>query len=129
MYQKEKELFSELISIAARLRGPDGCLWDKKQTLDSMVKNIIEEAHEAKEAVQNKDYMNLCEELGDVLMDVLLTIQIAREADLFDFEQVLNGVREKFVRRHPHVFGDVQVNSAEEALSVWKKMKEKEKEE
>ncbi len=129
MYQKEKELFSELISIVARLRGPDGCLWDKKQTLDSMVKNIIEEAQEAKEAVENRDYKNLCEELGDVLMDILIGIQIAKEADLFGYEQVLNGVREKFIRRHPHVFGDVQVNSAEEALSVWKKMKEKEKEE
>ena len=129
MYQKEKELFSELISIVTQLRGPEGCLWDKKQTLDSMVKNIIEEAQESKEAVQNKDYINLYEELGDVLMDVLLTIQIAREADLFDFVQVLNGAREKFIRRHPHVFGDVQVNSAEEALSVWKKMKEKEREE
>ena len=129
MYQKEKELFSELISIVVRLRGPDGCLWDKKQTLDSMVKNIIEEAQEAKEAVEKKDYENLCEELGDVLMDILIGIQIAKEADLFGYEQVLNGVREKFIRRHPHVFGDVQVNSAEEALSVWKKMKEKEKEE
>lgn len=128
MYQKEKELFSELISIVTRLRGPEGCLWDRTQTLDSMVKNIIEEAQEAKEAVQNKDYNNLCEELGDVLMDVLLTIQIAREAGLFDYEQVLDVAKEKFVRRHPHVFGDVQVNSAEEALSVWKKMKEKEKE-
>ena len=127
MYQKEKELFSELISIVVRLRGPDGCLWDKKQTLDSMVKNIIEEAQEAKEAVEKKDYENLCEELGDVLMNILIGIQIAREADLFDYEQVLNGAREKFIRRHPHVFGDVQVNSAEEALSVWKKMKEKEK--
>ncbi len=128
MYQKEKELFSELISIVTRLRGPEGCLWDKKQTLDSMAKNIVEEAKEAQEAVENKDYKNLCEELGDVLMDVLLGIQIAKEAGLFDFQQVLNGAREKFIRRHPHVFGDVQVNSAEEAISVWKKMKQIERE-
>ncbi|HNR65909.1 MAG TPA: MazG nucleotide pyrophosphohydrolase domain-containing protein [Atribacterota bacterium] len=128
MHQKEKELFSELISIVTRLRGPQGCLWDRKQTIDSMAINIAEEAQEVTEAVANKNYTNLCEELGDLLMDILIEIQIAQEAGLFDYEQVLTGAREKFIRRHPHVFGDVKVNNAEEALSVWKKMKEMEKE-
>lgn len=128
MYQKEKELFSELIAIVTRLRSPEGCLWDRKQTLDSMMLNIIEEAQEAKQAVDNKDYENLCEELGDVLMDILIEIQIAKDSGLFDFQQVLEGAKEKFIRRHPHVFGNVQVNNAEEALLVWKKMKQKEKE-
>ena len=128
MHEKERELFSELISIVDRLRGPQGCLWDKKQTLNSMVPNIIEEAQEVQEAVENEDYPNLCEELGDLFMDILMEIQIAHEAGLFDYQQVLEGAREKFIRRHPHVFGDVSVNTPEEALLVWKKMKKEEKE-
>ena len=128
MHEKEKELFSELISIVDKLRGPQGCLWDKKQTLNSMVPNIIEEAQEVQEAVENEDYPNLCEELGDLFMDILMEIQIAHEAGLFDYQQVLEGAREKFIRRHPHVFGDVSVNTPEEALLVWKKMKKEEKE-
>lgn len=128
MYKKERELFSELISIVSHLRGPQGCLWDKKQTLSSMVPNIIEEAKEVKKAVQAKDYSNLCEELGDLLMDILLEIQIAHEAGLFDYQQVLNGAKEKFIRRHPHVFGDINVRTPEEALLIWKKMKKEEKE-
>ncbi|MDD2353128.1 MAG: MazG nucleotide pyrophosphohydrolase domain-containing protein [Candidatus Caldatribacteriota bacterium] len=128
MYEKERELFSELISIITKLRGPQGCQWDKKQTLDSMIPNIIEEAQEVQEAVEKEDYSNLCEELGDLLMDVLMEIQIAREAGLFDYQQVLTGAKEKFIRRHPHVFGDVKVNTPEEALLVWKNMKKKEKE-
>lgn len=128
MHEKEKELFSELISIIDKLRGPQGCLWDKKQTLNSMLPNIIEEAHEVQEAVENEDYPNLCEELGDLLMDILMEIQIAHEAGLFDYQQVLDGAKEKFIRRHPHVFGDVSVNTPEEALLVWEKMKKEEKE-
>lgn len=128
MVKKEGELFTELISIIAQLRGPGGCLWDRKQTLSSMVPNILEEAEEVNEAVQAEDYPNLCEELGDLLMDILMEIQIAYEAGLFDYQKVLSGAKEKFVRRHPHVFGDVIVKSPEEALLVWKKMKKKEKE-
>lgn len=128
MHEKEKEMFSELISIVVKLRGPDGCLWDKKQTINSMVPNIIEEAQEVKEAVEAEDYQNLCEELGDLLMDILMEIQIANEAGLFSYQQVLDGAREKFVRRHPHVFGDISVSTPEEALLVWKKMKKEEKE-
>lgn len=127
MYQKEQELFSELISIATRLRGPQGCLWDQKQTLSSMAHNIMEEAQEVKEAVEKGDYLNLCEELGDLLMDILIEIEIAREAGLFDYQQVLMGAKNKFIRRHPHVFGDIRVNSAEEALLVWQKMKQMER--
>ena len=127
MHEEEKQLFAELISIIARLRGADGCLWDREQTLRSMVPNIMEEAQEVKEAVENQNYTNLCEELGDLLMDILMEIQIAHEAGLFDVNQVLHGAREKFVRRHPHVFGDLTVNSPEEALLVWKKMKKQER--
>lgn len=129
MYQKEQDLFADLISIVTRLRGPEGCLWDKKQTLSTMTANIVEEAQEVQEAAEKGDHTNLCEELGDVLMDILITIEIAQEKGLFDYQLVLQEAKAKFIRRHPHVFGDVQANSAEEALSVWQKMKQLEREE
>ncbi|HOR41871.1 MAG TPA: MazG nucleotide pyrophosphohydrolase domain-containing protein [Atribacterota bacterium] len=128
MYQKEQDLFADLISIVTRLRGPEGCLWDRKQTLSTMAANIVEEAQEVQEAAEKCDHNNLCEELGDVLMDILITIEIAREKGLFDYQLVLQEAKAKFIRRHPHVFGDTQVNSAEEALSVWQKMKQLERE-
>ncbi len=128
MYEKEKELFAEMMDIIAKLRGPEGCLWDRKQTLESLAPNILEEAEEISQAVKSKNIDNLCEELGDLLMVILMEIEIAREKDLFTYSDVLTGAIKKFVRRHPHVFGDVKVNNSEEALAVWKKMKTKEKE-
>jgi len=127
MYEKEKELFAEMMDIIVKLRGPKGCLWDRKQTLESLAPNILEEAEEVSQAVKSKCKDNLCEELGDLLMVILMEIEIAREKDLFTYSDVLNGAIKKFVRRHPHVFGDVKVNTPEEALAVWKKMKKEEK--
>jgi len=128
MYEKEKELFAEMMDIIAKLRGPDGCLWDRKQTLESLAPSILEEAEEVSEAVNSNDLDNLCEELGDLLMVILMEIEIAREKGLFTYSDVLTGAIKKFVRRHPHVFGDVKVNTAKEALALWKKMKREEKE-
>ena len=128
MYEKEKELFAEMIGIIAKLRGPDGCLWDRKQTLESLAPNILEEAEEISQAVKSKCKDNLCEELGDLLMVILMQIEIAQEKGLFNYSDVLAGAVKKFIRRHPHVFGDVKVNTPEEALAVWKKMKREEKE-
>jgi tetrapyrrole methylase family protein/MazG family protein len=129
MYEKEKELFAEMIDIIAKLRGPKGCLWDRKQTLESLAPNILEEAEEVSEAVKSNDLDNLCEELGDLLMVILMQIEIAQEKSLFTYSDVLTGAVRKFIRRHPHVFGDVKANTPEEALAVWKKMKREEKEE
>jgi len=128
MYENEKEQFAEMIAIIAKLRGPEGCLWDRKQTLESLAPNIIEEAKEVSDAVEAKDMDNLCEELGDLMMVILMKIEIAKEKDLFTYSDVLDGAIEKFTRRHPHVFGDVKVNNPEEALAVWKQMKKEEKE-
>jgi MazG family protein len=128
MYEKEKEKFAEMISIIAKLRGPEGCLWDRKQTLETLAPNIIEEAKEVSDAVEAKDMDNLCEELGDLLMVILMNIEIAKEKGLFTYSDVLDGAIEKFTRRHPHVFGDVKVTNSEEALAVWQQMKKKEKE-
>jgi tetrapyrrole methylase family protein/MazG family protein len=128
MYQKEKELFAEMMDIIIKLRGPKGCLWDRKQTLESLAPNILEEAEEVSQAVSSKSKDNLCEELGDLLMVTLMQIEIAREEGLFTYSDVLSGAIKKFVKRHPHVFGDVKVNTPEEALAVWKKMKREEKE-
>jgi len=129
MYEKEKELFAEMMEIIAKLRGPEGCLWDRRQTLESLVPNILEEAEEVSEAVKSNNLDNLCEELGDLLMVILMEIEIAREKGLFTYSNVLTGAIKKFIRRHPHVFGDVKVDTPEEALAVWKKMKREEKEE
>ena len=129
MYEKEKELFAEMMEIIAKLRGPEGCLWDRRQTLESLVPNILEEAEEISEAVKSNNLDNLCEELGDLLMVILMEIEIAREKGLFTYSNVLTGAIKKFIRRHPHVFGDVKVNTPEEALAIWKKMKREEKEE
>jgi len=128
MYEKEKELFAEMIDIIAKLRGPEGCLWDRKQTLESLAPNILEEAEEISQAVRSKCKDNLCEELGDLLMVILMQIEIAQEKGLFTYSDVLVGAVKKFIRRHPHVFGDVKVSTPEEALAVWKKMKREEKE-
>jgi len=128
MYKKEKELFAEMMDIIAKLRGPDGCLWDKKQTLKSLAPNILEEAKEIYEAIKSKSTDNLREELGDLLMVIFMEIEIAQEKGLFTYSDVLTGAINKFIRRHPHVFGDIKVNTPEEALALWKKMKREEKE-
>ena len=119
--------FDDLIGIIAELRSDHGCPWDKEQTFESLKKCLADEAQEVFQAVDNKDMENLCEELGDVLLQVVLYSQIAKEAGAFTIDDVIDGISEKMVRRHPHVFGDIEVNSPEEALALWKEIKLQEK--
>lgn len=119
--------FDDLVNITAKLRSEEGCPWDREQTHESLKKCMFDECQEAADAIDNKDMENLCEELGDVLYQVVIHSQIAAEKGDFDISQVINGICEKMVRRHPHVFGDVKVNSPEECLDLWKEIKKQER--
>jgi len=123
-----KNNFSDLVETFAILRGPNGCPWDKKQTHESLIKNLREESEELIAAIEKKDPENMKEELGDVLLQVLLHAQIAKEEGLFSIDDVIQTLYDKLHYRHPHVFGDVKAQSPEEALAVWKEMKRKSRE-
>ncbi len=119
--------FQDLTDIIAKLRSEEGCPWDRAQTYESLKKCLADEAQEVYQAVDNQDMENLCEELGDVLLQVMLNSQIAREEGAFTIDDVIDGLCRKLVRRHPHVFGDVKVNSVEEGLALWNAIKAQEK--
>ncbi len=119
----EKKTFQEVVELMARLRGPEGCPWDREQTPRSLRSNLIEETYEVLDAIERDDPEALKEELGDLLLQVLFHAQMAREQGQFSIEDVLTGLHDKLVRRHPHVFGSSRVQSAEEALHRWQTMK------
>ena len=117
-----------LIAIVDRLRDPeDGCPWDLEQTLESIAPHHIEEAHELVEAIETKDDEHVVEEAGDLLMGVVLLARVAEQAGRFDLADVATAVSEKLVRRHPHVFGDVAVDSSRAAFENWEKIKQSER--
>lgn len=126
---ERKYSFDDLLDIIAALRAPDGCPWDREQTHESLKKCLVEESGEVIDAIDNRDDDNLCEELGDLLLQVVMHAQIASETDRFAMADVIQGVSEKMIRRHPHVFGDEKAASPEESLKLWQEMKRKEKEE
>ncbi len=113
--------------LVKRLRAPDGCPWDRKQTNKSLKYNIIEEGYELIDAIDSDDNRAMMEELGDLLFLVLMHIRIAEEEGRFTLEDVTSGIIDKMVSRHPHVFGDVKVNSHDEILENWEKIKKKER--
>lgn len=117
----------KLVDLIGVLRSENGCPWDRAQTHSSLRPNMLEEAYEAVDAINSGDMANLKEELGDVLLQVILHSQIAKEEQAFDIEDVAKGLHDKIIHRHPHVFGDVKVNSAEEALKSWDNIKKEEK--
>ncbi len=119
----------ELLEIVAVLRSPEGCSWDRAQTHESLGDCLREESGEVIAAVEKKDDENLCEELGDLLMQVLLHAEIAKERGAFGFGDVVQMAADKLIRRHPHVFGDVKrPEDPEEALALWRGVKQLEKE-
>lgn len=127
--ESEKHDISELIEIVHILRSPDGCEWDRAQDFNSMKKCLKDETDEVLSAIDNKDYANLQEELGDVLLQVVMNSEIAKEQGLFDINDVVQTLCEKLIRRHPHVFGDVKKpTTSEESLAIWKSVKQIEKE-
>lgn len=121
------ENLEELIAVIAKLRAPDGCQWDREQTHSSLRPNMIEEAYEAVDAIDDNDMVHLKEELGDVLLQVVLHAQIASEEGAFTIEDVAKGIKDKLIHRHPHVFGDTKVNSTKDILDNWDKLKAEEK--
>ncbi len=116
-----------LIDILETLRSENGCAWDREQTHYSLKKNMIEEAYEAVDAIEDGDCEHLKEELGDVLLQVVLHSQIAKEENEFTIEDVAQGIADKLVHRHPHVFGDTKVSSTQDILDNWEKLKKEEK--
>lgn len=119
--------FPQLVDVVATLRSPEGCPWDREQTYKSLKRFVIEEAYEVLEAIDSEDPDQLCEELGDLLLQVVLLAQLAREDGLFDVRDAAGMIVEKLIRRHPHVFEDVAVENAEEVLRNWDAIKRKEK--
>lgn len=126
---EKKYTYEEFLQIIKRLRAEDGCPWDRAQTHESLKPCMLEEAYEVVEAIDQKDEENLKEELGDVLLQVVMHAQIAEEENWFDMADIVDGIASKMVSRHPHIFGDASVTTSEEVLDQWEAIKKKEKHE
>jgi MazG family protein len=120
-------VFEELAQIMARLRAPDGCPWDREQTMADLGRYISEEAAEVVEAIESGEMPHIQEELGDLLFNILHAACIAEESGAFTIRDVIEGARDKIVRRHPHVFGDATARTKEEVLEHWNRVKSAEK--
>lgn len=123
----DNALFSELVALMARLRSPSGCAWDREQDHRSLRPCLLEEAHEVLEAIDRDDPDALRQELGDLLLQVIFHAQLAEEAGRFDIGEVVQGLRDKLVARHPHVFGDSSAETPEEVLHQWDNLKRQER--
>lgn len=121
------ESIERLLGVMRKLRGPDGCPWDREQTLESLKSDLIEEAYEVIDAIESGNCSHLEEELGDLLLQVVFQSQICEENGHFEFSDVATAIADKLERRHPHVFGEVQVNDAGEVLQNWDAIKKAEK--
>jgi tetrapyrrole methylase family protein/MazG family protein len=120
--------FDTLVGIIARLRGPDGCPWDKEQTHQSLRENLLSECYEVLEALDSGEREKLCEELGDLLLQIVLQAQIAADDGEFRIGDVVRGISEKLIRRHPHIFGSRKVRDADEVMHNWEELKKEERE-
>ena len=122
----KKAGFKDLLKLAEILRSEKGCPWDREQTIASMLEFIESEVHEVRQAIENGDHENLREELGDVMFQLIMVAQIAKENKYFDMDDVIKDIDIKIRDRHTWVFGDDKVDTAEEAIALWKKNKAKE---
>ena len=119
--------FESFAEIVAHLRAPDGCPWDKEQTHETLRKHLLEESYEAISAIDSGDFTDMREEFGDLLLQIVLQSQIANEEGQFNVNQVVQGIHSKIVRRHPHVFGELELNNVGGVLTNWEKLKEAER--
>ncbi len=127
MAEEKPEGLEKLVWIMGRLRGEGGCPWDRRQTFESLKPFLIEEAHEAVDAIERGDFAGLEEELGDLLFHIVFLCRLAEEKGLFDIWKVIDRVAEKMISRHPHVFGSLEVSSPQEVEINWSKLKQREK--
>src|SRR4030043_452997 len=125
-YEDNLDSFATFVDIIARLRGPQGCPWDQEQTHLSLKPNLLEECYEVIEAIDQKGRGKLSEELGDLLMQIVLHAQIAAEQGDFDIKDVLQGINAKLIHRHPHIFGKAKVKDAQEVVLSWEALKKEE---
>jgi len=125
---KDLSRFDALVAIIATLRAPGGCPWDRKQTHASLRENLLSECYEVLEALDESDADKLRDELGDLLMQIVLHAQIATEAGEFGLGEVIEGINSKLIHRHPHIFGSKKVKDAEEVAVNWEALKEEERE-
>jgi len=124
---EDRTNFPELVEVMARLRAEDGCPWDREQTHESLKSYLLEEAYEVLEAVDRKDDQDLCGELGDVLLQIVFHAQIASEEGRFTIADVCRAILDKLVHRHPHVFGDVEVDGPAQVVTNWQRLKRQER--
>ena len=118
---------ARLVNIMSRLRGPDGCPWDREQTLDSLKTYLLEECHEVRQALEEDDPISLKEELGDLLFQIVFQSRVSEEKGWFTLDQVATTVGDKLVRRHPHVFGKKQLSTSQEVVRQWEELKDEER--
>ena len=121
------QALGEAAAIMARLRGPDGCPWDREQTFDTIKRHTLEETYEVFDAIERRDWPALKDELGDLLLQVLFYAQMAKDAGHFDIRDVAENLTEKLVRRHPHVFGEAVAKDAGAVIDTWESVKREEK--
>lgn len=119
--------FERLVAIMARLRAPGGCPWDREQNFDSIRPYTLEETYEVLEAIDQRDYTGLCEELGDFMLQAVFYAQMAQEEDRFTIADSLDAINEKLVRRHPHIFSDGDAKTSDQVLKRWEEIKAVEK--
>jgi tetrapyrrole methylase family protein/MazG family protein len=120
---KTGEKFVALVKIMERLRGPSGCPWDRKQNFSTLRQYVIEEAYEVVDAIESNDFEKICDELGDLLMQVVFISRLAKEKGKFDINDVIKAITEKMLRRHPHVFGNETAKTPEDVLKKWGRIK------